>query len=142
MSEVLRVRNAETEDKRMLTHRHRNSTRSQYQVTLGVRGRGLCAEYHFYWEKGWRWPGEVARRREARAELAEKAWGMGWGGSPFQLGPVQSVPGEVLPIHGNDWLQTARALVRTQKPRSHAWLGGWLRWMAPLWHGDLWPQPS
>lgn len=59
---------------------------------------------------------------------------MGWGGGPYQLGPMQLVRGEVLPVHGNDWLQTARALART---RSRAWLGDWLRWMASLWHGPV-----
>lgn len=68
-------------------------------------------------------------RGETRAELlvlqalqVEKAWAVGWEGPPVQLGPIQSVPGEVLPAHGSDWPQTGRPLVRTQKPCLAGWL--------------------
>lgn len=62
MSEVLRVRDTQTED----AH-----PQAQKLYQKPVPGNiGVSAKCHFYWEKGWWWQGEVAMMRgEAGAEF-------------------------------------------------------------------------
>lgn len=132
VSMALRVRNSEIDNKRMLTHRRRNSARSQDEVPRSGE-RGLRTGCHFSWKRA-----AVARRGGERdgswtlsvtGSPGREGSGTGWAGSPLPAGPRQSDPGKCSLLMAMIGSWSGR--------RSCAWLGDWLPWMAPLWRRGL-----